>query len=72
DRKGVPNIVLLILDSARRDLYGCYGSSSGLTPNFDRLAERGVLLRNHYAPGCGSAQAHVSIFTGQHSARHEM
>lgn len=67
-----PNIVLLNLDSARRDMFGCYGSSLGLTPNLDRLAKEGLVLENHYAPGSGSAQAHVSIFTGQHSARHRM
>jgi arylsulfatase len=67
-----PNIVLLNLDSARKDMFGCYGNSLGLTPNLDRLAKEGLVLENHYAPGSGSAQAHVSIFTGQHSARHRM
>ena len=67
-----PSIILIILDSARRDMFGCYGSSLGLTPNFDRLASEGMLLWDHYAAGCGSAQAHVSTFTGQHSARHRM
>lgn len=68
----LPNIVLIILDSARRDMFGCYGAPYGLTPNFDRLAGEGMLLWDHYAAGCGSAQAHVSTFTGQHSARHRM
>ena len=54
-----PSIILIILDSARRDMFGCYGSSLGLTPNFDRLASEGMLLWDHYAAGCGSAQAHV-------------
>ena len=67
-----PSIILIILDSARRDMFGCYGSNLGLTPNFDRLASEGMLLWDHYAAGCGSAQAHVSTFTGQHSARHRM
>ena len=67
-----PSIILIILDSARRDMFGCYGCGDGLTPNFDRLAAEGMLLWDHYAAGCGSAQAHVSTFTGQHSARHRM
>ena len=67
-----PHIVFLILDSARRDLFGCYGSSKGLTPHCDQLAKEGMVLGNHYAPGCGSAQSHVSLFLGQHSARHKM
>lgn len=67
-----PNVILIILDSARRDAFGCYGSAAGVTPNFDRLAAEGALLWDHQAAGSGSAQAHVSMFTGQHSARHRM
>ena len=67
-----PHIVFLILDSAKRDLFGCYGSSNGLTPNCDQLANEGIVLENNYAPGCGSAQSHVSLFLGQHSIRHKM
>ena len=67
-----PNIIFIIMDSARQDMFGCYGSNENLTPNLDLFARRGLLLRNFYAAGCGSAQAHVSAFTGQHSSRHKM
>lgn len=67
-----PNIIFLILDAARQDMFGCYGSQENLTPNIDALAAEGIVLKRHYAAGCGSAQAHVSIFTGQHSERHRM
>ncbi|MEW5949893.1 MAG: sulfatase [Thermodesulfobacteriota bacterium] len=67
-----PNIILIILDSARRDMFGCYGNLEGLTPNLDQLADRGLLLMDHYAAGNGSAPAHVSIFTGHHPARHKV
>lgn len=67
-----PNIILIILDSARQDMFGCYGNNENLTPNIDSFAKKGLLLRNLYAAGCGSAQAHVSVFTGQHSSRHKM
>lgn len=70
--KDKPNVILVILDSARKDMFGCYGSDLGLTPNMDALAEKGTLLLDHYAAACGSAPAHVSIFTGHHSARHRM
>lgn len=68
----LPNVILIILDSARRDAFGCYGSTDGVTPEFDRLAREGALLWDHQAAGSGSAQAHVSTFSGQHSARHRM
>lgn len=65
-----PNIILIVLDSARRDFFGCYGNNEGLTPNIDALAKDSMVLYDHYASGCGSAQAHVSLFLGQHSVRH--
>ena len=66
------DIALLILDSAKRDLFGCYGHSGNLTPNIDNIAAEGLLLNDHYSAGCGSTQSHVSIFVGQHSVRHGM
>ena len=67
--KKQPNIALIVLDSARRDMFGCYGGPD-LTPHIDALAARSLVLQDHYASGCGSAQAHVGLFLGQHSARH--
>ncbi len=72
ERRPLPHIVLIILDAARHDGFGCYGHAPGLTPNCDALAREGMVLRNHYAPGCGSTQSHASIFLGQHPARHRM
>ena len=33
-----PHVFLVILDSARKDFFGCYGNSEELTPNIDKLA----------------------------------
>lgn len=70
--KKFPNIILLIMDSARSDMFGCYGNSLDLTPRIDQLARNGLLFRNHHTAGSGSAQSHVSIFTGQYPFRHKM
>ncbi len=37
-----PNIVFLTIDTLRADRLGCYGFERPLTPNLDRLAEKGV------------------------------
>ncbi len=39
-----PNIVVLILDAARRDRFGCYGSDRPTTPNIDRLADHSIVF----------------------------
>lgn len=67
-----PNVILIILDSARKDMFGCYGNPEGLTPKIDALAKKSLILRDHYATACGSASAHTSIFTGHHPSRHKM
>ncbi len=64
-----PNIFLVILDSARKDFFGCYGNKEGLTPNIDKLAQDSILCKNFYSGGAGTAQSHGCIFLGQHSTK---
>ena len=37
-----PSILLITLDTTRRDHLGCYGQEGGITPNLDALASRSV------------------------------
>lgn len=67
-----PNIVLIILDSARSDMFGCYGNPEGLTPHIDAWAREALVCRNNYSAGNGSAMGHTGLFSGQHAARHQM
>ncbi|MFC1752186.1 sulfatase-like hydrolase/transferase [Thermoproteota archaeon] len=46
-----PNIVIIFMESFRSHDIGAYGSSKGLTPFFDSLAEEGWLWENFYANG---------------------
>ena len=71
-KKNLPNVIFIVLDSARRDLFGAYGSCGNLTPFLDQLSRESLVMMDHYAAGCGSSQAHVSMFLGQHSARHKV
>ena len=41
-----PNIFLIILDSARKDYFGCYGNTEKLTPNIDKLADDSLVCHN--------------------------
>ncbi len=67
-----PNVVLMILDTVRADHFSCYGYSRPTTPNFDRLATRGVRFANAIAPTSWTLPSLASIFTGllphQHGA----
>ena len=57
-------IVILMTDTQRRDMLGCYGNSDMKTPALDRLAAEGLLFDSAYTcqPVCGPARS--AIFTG--------
>ena len=44
-----PNILLLVIDSARADHFSCYGYDLPTTPNIDRLASEGVRFEAAYS-----------------------
>ncbi len=54
-----PNIVFFFTDQQRFDTCGCYGQRLPVTPNLDRLAQRGTLFENAFTcqPVCGPARA---------------
>lgn len=56
--------ILIMTDTTRKDMLGCYGNSSMKTPNIDRLANEGIKYNNAYScqPVCGPARS--AIFTG--------
>lgn len=60
-----PNILFAIADDASH--MGAYGHKFVSTPNFDRVAEKGILFKNAYTvnPKCSPSRA--SILTGMHT-----
>jgi len=59
-----PNIVLIVIDTARADHFSCYGYGSSTTPNVDALAARGILFQNARSVAPWTLPAHMSMFTG--------
>lgn len=57
-------VVLIMTDTQRKDMLGCYGNQAMHTPNLDRLAADGVRFERAYTcqPVCGPARA--ALFTG--------
>lgn len=54
-----PNVVVFLTDQQRWDTTGVHGNPLDLTPNFDRLAQRGTHLYYTFTPQplCGPARA---------------
>jgi arylsulfatase A-like enzyme len=66
-----PNIVMINSDQFRWDCVGAMGlNPMNLTPNLDRMAQRGVLFRNAFVAQPVCAPARASILTGQYPAKH--
>ncbi len=62
-----PNILFIIADDASRDSMGVYGSTYVKTPNFDRIANEGVLFTNAYNCNPKCAPARACLLTGRYS-----
>jgi arylsulfatase A-like enzyme len=68
-----PNIVVIISDQFRGDMIGAAGQyPSGLTPNLDRMAQRGTMFRQAVCSQPVCAPARGSLFTGQYPERHHV
>lgn len=59
-----PNVLVVVLDAARRDALEPYGAPAGASPAVAQLAARGAALPEVYATACWTAPSHTSIFTG--------
>jgi arylsulfatase A-like enzyme len=64
------DVLLISIDTLRADRLGCYGHDRPTSPTIDALAARGVRFTQAYAPDCGTAQSHATLFTGTLPAAH--
>jgi arylsulfatase A-like enzyme len=67
-----PNILLIILDTLRRDRLSLYGSSHETSPRLDDFAARSHVFTRAVAPSHWTIPAHASIFTGEYPSAHGM
>jgi arylsulfatase A-like enzyme len=59
-----PNVVWIVLDTARADAFEPYGAPPGATPAFADLARRGVTLHDVRATASWTLPSHLSMFAG--------
>jgi len=65
-----PNIVLISVDTLRRDHVGCYGYAKARTPNIDRLAKESVLFEDATSPIPLTGPSHITMLTGDYPTTH--
>ena len=59
-----PNVLLVVLDAARRDALTPYGAPAAATPALAALADRGRALTSAYATSSWTLPSHASMFAG--------
>ena len=60
-----PNVLLVVLDAARRDALTPYGAPAEATPTLAALAARGTAVAQAYTTAPWTVPAHTSLFTGR-------
>jgi len=60
-----PNILMLAVDSLRRDHLSCYGYHRLTSPHLDQLAARGVLFENVFSAYVPTTPGYSSMLTGR-------
>ena len=67
---GAPDVVFVVMDTVRAQNVSAYGYERETTPNFDALADEGVLFEQATAPSTWSLPSHASLFTGTLPSTH--
>ncbi|MCK4547570.1 MAG: sulfatase [Candidatus Eisenbacteria sp.] len=70
-RDSRPNLLIILIDTARADHLGCYGHHRPTSPNIDRLAERATLFDNAVAQSSWTLPSIASLLTGLYPTRHQ-
>ncbi len=69
-RRRLPDVLLISVDTLRRDHLGAYGYARPTSPRIDALAAEGVLFTNAVSPSSWTLPAHASLLTGLYPAGH--
>src|SRR6266480_6228509 len=70
EKAGVPNLVLITIDTLRPDHLECYGYKLVRTPRINSLAADGILAERAYTPVPLTLPSHASILTGTYPFFH--
>jgi len=69
--KDVPNVVIIVMDTARQDRLDCYGYNRNTSPVLTELVKNSSTYTRAYTPGGWTPPAHASLFTGLFSIAHQ-
>jgi arylsulfatase A-like enzyme len=65
-----PNVVIIVMDTARGDRLSCYGYARETSPRLEELARSATIYANAHSTSSWTAPGHASLFTGLFPAAH--
>jgi len=68
--QGPPNVILIVMDTARAKNFSCYGYDRPTSPHIDAFAKQAALYTRAMASSPWTVPTHASIFTGKDSFEH--
>ncbi len=68
--QGKPNIIWIVIDTARRDRLSLYGYHRQTTPNLDDFAKEAVVFNRAISAAPWTVPSHGSMFTGMYPSKH--
>ena len=66
----LPNIILIVMDSAGAKRCSAYGHQRPTTPGMERIAAAGVLYKYCFTPAPWTVPSHASLFSGLYPSAH--
>lgn len=66
----MPNIVVLVLDTAAARHFSLYGYSRPTTPNIEKISRFATVYTRCFSPAPWTLPAHASLFTGLYPGQH--
>src|SRR5688572_485714 len=67
-----PNVLLIVLDTTRRDRLSLYGYARETSPCLAALAREAAVFTQAYSTSSWTSSAHASLFTGLYPAAHHV
>ncbi|TGM63763.1 sulfatase [Leptospira meyeri] len=62
------SVILIVIDSARKDFFGSYGYRHSVTPVMDQMAKESVFFENPFANGNWTKPSMMSFFHSEYSS----
>ncbi|MGH7766716.1 MAG: sulfatase, partial [Candidatus Binatia bacterium] len=67
---GLPNVLLIVVDTLRADHLHSLGYARATSPNIDRIARQGALFENAFSASSYTLPSHASLLTGLYPYQH--